>query len=104
MSGEGWVEVCRVEEIPYRGGRLVRFAANEIALFRLGDGAVRAIDNRCPHKQGPLVEGIVTGKRVICPLHARAISLVSGEVQPPDRGCVKTYPVRVADGRVWIRL
>ncbi len=105
MSGqERWQEVCPEDDVPVMGGRLVRIGTTQIALFRLSDGTVRAVDNRCPHKQGPLAEGIVSGDSVICPLHARRIDLKSGEVLPPDHGCVTVYPTRVEQGRVWIRL
>ena len=86
------------------GGRTVRAGHTEIALFRLSDNRVRAVENRCPHKQGPLAEGMVSGETVICPLHARRIDLASGRVMPPDSGCVRTYEVRVEAGEVFLRL
>jgi len=101
---ETWHPVCRIEEIPRFGGRTVRVGQMEIAVFRLGNDHIRAVDNRCPHKQGPLAEGMVSGDHVICPLHARKISLETGEVLPPDSGCVKTWPVRIEDGRVFLAL
>jgi len=99
-----WYKVCSVDEVPLRGGRLVQAGDTQIALFRRADGTPRAIDNRCPHKQGPLAEGIVSGDSVICPLHARKIDLASGKVLPPDSGCVRTYPTRIEDGQVLIQL
>jgi len=99
-----WHPVCQVEEIPRFGGRTVRAGQVEIAVFRLSDDRIRAVDNRCPHKQGPLAEGIVSGDTIICPLHARKIDLESGEVLPPDSGCVKTYSVRVEDNTVLLQL
>ena len=99
-----WRTICRVEELPHSGGRTVRAGETEIALFRLSDDRIRAVDNRCPHKQGPLAEGMISGDSVICPLHARKISLESGEVLPPDSGCVKTYPAKVENGEVLLRL
>ncbi len=99
-----WHEVCRVDDVPRFGGRTVRAGQTEIAVFRLSDDRIRAVANRCPHKQGPLAEGIVSGDTIICPLHARKINLESGEVLPPDAGCVKTYPVKVEDGLVLLRL
>lgn len=103
MSGK-WYPVCQVEEIPRRGGRTIRTGQIEIAVFRLSDGRIRAVRNRCPHKQGPLADGIVSGDTIICPLHARKISLESGEVLPPDSGCVKTYPAKVEGGRVLLQV
>jgi len=99
-----WHEVCQIEEIPRLGGRTVRAGQTEIAVFRLSDDRIRAVANRCPHRQGPLAEGIVSGDTIICPMHARKINLESGEVQPPDSGCVKTYPVKVDGGRVLLCL
>jgi nitrite reductase (NADH) small subunit len=103
-TSTNWQSVCKIEDIPQLGGRTARAGQMEIAVFRLSDGRIRAVDNRCPHKQGPLAEGIVSGDTVICPLHARKISLESGEVLKPDSGCVKTYPVKVEDGQVFLSL
>ncbi len=99
-----WHSICQVEEIPSLGGRTIRAGEVEVAVFRLSGGRIMAVENRCPHKQGPLAEGIVSGDTVICPLHARKISLESGKVLPPDSGCVKTYAVKVKDGRVLLQL
>lgn len=103
-TGTVWHSICQVEEIPSLGGRTIRAGQMEIAVFRLSDGRIRAVDNRCPHKQGPLAEGIVSGDTIICPLHARKINLETGEVLKPDSGCVKTYPVKVEDGQVFLSL
>jgi len=103
MSGK-WHSVCQIEEIPPLGGRTVRTGQVEIAVFRLSDGRIKAVHNSCPHKQGPLADGIVSGDTVICPMHARKISLESGEVLPPDSGCVKTYSAKVEDGQVLLQL
>jgi len=103
MGGK-WYPVCQVEEIPSLGGRTVRAGQMEIAIFRLSDGRIRAVHNRCPHKQGPLADGIVSGDTIICPMHGRKISLESGAVLPPDSGCVKTYPAKVEGGRVLLYL
>jgi len=99
-----WQPVCEIREIPQFGGRTIRAGAVEIAIFRLSDDRIRAVENRCPHKQGPLAEGIVSGDTVICPLHARKISLESGRVLPPDSGCVKIYPTKVEAGQVLLQL
>jgi len=99
-----WRSVCEVGEIPQFGGRTVRAGPTEIAIFRLSDDRIRAVENRCPHKQGPLAEGIISGDTIICPLHARKINLESGEVLPPDSGCVKTYPVKVENNTVFLQL
>jgi len=99
-----WKPICELNDLPKQGGRTVRAGDTEIALFRLTDDEVRAVENRCPHKQGPLAEGIISGDIIICPLHARKINLSSGEVLPPDSGCVRTYSVQVEDGQVLIQL
>ncbi len=62
------------------------------------------LENRCPHKGGPLSEGIVSGERVICPMHGLKMSLIDGSALPPDEGNVKTYEIKTEDERVWIRL
>ncbi len=80
----------------------MRAGKMEIALFRLSDNRVRAVENRCPHKQGPLADGMVSGETVICPLHTRRIDLATGRVMPPDSGCVRTYDVRVEAGEVYL--
>jgi len=113
MSDTRWVQVARAELIPPREGRSVWVGAREIAIFNvadssteLGTGGFLATDNQCPHKGGPLCDGIVTGRSVVCPLHAWKISLESGAVERPGRAgaCVPTYPVRVEDGIVMVRL
>jgi len=103
-AGATWRVVCNVGEIPNFGGRTVRTGSVEIAIFRLSDDRIRAVENRCPHKQGPLAEGIVSGDTIICPLHARKINLETGEVLPPDSGCVKTYAVKIEGEQVLLRL
>lgn len=100
-----WIEICGIEDIPRQGARVVATAARgDIALFRALDGAVFAVEDRCPHKGGPLSQGIVHGHAVTCPLHNWVIDLASGEAMAPDRGCVRRIPVRVEDGRVLLAL
>jgi nitrite reductase (NADH) small subunit len=103
-TAKEWISVCQVEEIPKFGGRSVRVGQAEVALFRLSDGRIKAVANRCPHKQGPLSEGIVSGDTVICPLHARKINLETGEVLKPDSGCVKTHPTKIEGDQVFLSL
>lgn len=98
-----WVEVCRLDDIPTLGARVLkRDGGDNIALFRTANGNVFALRDRCPHKGGPLSQGIVAGETVTCPLHSWNLSLDSGEARAPDVGCVTTYPVRVEDGVVWL--
>ena len=99
MNERCWIWVTEVENVPPREGRAVTVAGRELAIFNLGDRVV-ATDNRCPHKGGPLADGIVSGDRVVCPLHGWKVSLVSGEVEQPQdaRHCVETYPIRIDNG------
>ncbi|MDG5786193.1 nitrite reductase small subunit NirD [Evansella sp. AB-P1] len=96
------LEVAKIEDLPLQVGKEVNVGDHEIALFRLSNGKIKAIENRCPHKQGPLSQGIVSGEFVFCPLHDWKIDVSSGEVQKPDDGCVKTYPVEVVDNIVYL--
>lgn len=99
------VVVGHISEFPARRGRVFRMGELELALFRLSDGEVKAVENRCPHKQGKLSEGIVCDRHVYCPLHDWRIDLADGLVQAPDDGCVATYPVTVdASGNVMLSL
>ncbi|GAB1231652.1 nitrite reductase small subunit NirD [Ferrigenium sp. UT4] len=97
-----WIQVGRLEDIPRQGSRVVKTATGEIALFRSVDDQVFALNNRCPHKGGPLSQGIVHGKRVTCPLHSWVIDLESGEAISPDNGCAHRIEVRVAHGELFL--
>lgn len=97
-----WVDIAELEAIPKRGARLVKTSEGCVAVFRTADDEVFALDNACPHKQGPLAEGIVHGKAVTCPLHNWVISLETGAVQGADEGQVATHPVKVEAGRILI--
>ena len=97
-----WIPVATCDQIPPRQGRSVSIGNRELAIFNLGDRYF-ATDNRCPHKAGPLADGIVTGTSVVCPLHTWKINLVDGCVQRPQGAgeqCVATYAVRVDEGVV----
>ena len=98
-----WLDIGPVHQIPLRGARSVQVSgAEDIAVFRTGDDRVYALVNRCPHKGGPLSQGIVHGDKVACPLHDWKISLATGQAQAPDEGCVPTIPVKVSGGRILI--
>lgn len=99
-----WTAVGRVEDIPQRGSRTVRTGRGNIAIFRTLNDDVFALEDRCPHKGGPLSQGIVHGKRVTCPLHNWVIELATGEAVAPDKGCAHTIPVQVVDGMIHIAL
>lgn len=100
---DDWKDLCSLDEIPSLGSRVVETATGPIAVFRTGDDRVFALDDRCPHKGGPLSQGIVAGQRVTCPLHAWLVDLESGEAVAPDQGCVKRHEARVEAGRVYLR-
>lgn len=94
-----WVRLTHVENIPLREGRAVQVGGHDIAVFNLGDRFL-AVENKCPHRGGPLADGIVSGTTVVCPLHAWKVHLTSGEVvnQPANAQCVRTFPTRVEKG------
>lgn len=96
------IKVIKLEDLPVQIGKEVQVEGQSIAIFRLSNGDVRAVSNRCPHKNGPLAEGIVSGEFVFCPLHDWKISLVTGEVQKPDDGCIQTYETEIIDGYVYV--
>lgn len=98
---EKWTVVADTDLVPLREGKRVVCGTYELALFNLGDG-YRAVDNRCPHKSGPLADGIVAGKGVFCPLHNWKIDLESGCALSGGKGQIKVYPVKVEDGKIWI--
>lgn len=95
-----WIEVGNLEDIPLRGGRIVKTNAGCVALFRTDEEEVFATSNTCAHKGGPLAEGIVHGKSVTCPLHNWVYSLETGEAQGADEGAIATYRVRLEKGRI----
>ncbi|MEL6236653.1 MAG: nitrite reductase small subunit NirD [Pseudomonadota bacterium] len=97
-----WIDIGAVEMIPLRGARLVKTRAGCVAVFRTGEDEVFAASNTCPHKGGPLVEGIVHGQKVTCPLHNWVFDLNTGAAQGADEGRIETYPVRVEAGRILI--
>jgi nitrite reductase (NADH) small subunit len=102
MIGE-WLDIGWLHEIPVRGSRTVPVdGGEEIAVFRTGDDKVFALVNKCPHKGGPLSQGIVHGHSVACPLHNWNIALATGEAQGNDKGCTPVIPVKVNAGRVLI--
>jgi nitrite reductase (NADH) small subunit len=95
-----WIDIAPLADVPARGARVIKTALGCVAVFRTADDQVFALDNACPHKAGPLAEGIVHGTSVTCPLHNWVISLETGEAQGADEGRVVTYPARVERGRI----
>ena len=101
---EIWIEIGALADIPRQGARVVKTASGCIAVFRTADDQVFALNDRCPHKGGPLSEGIVHGAQVTCPLHSWVFDLNSGAAQGTDAGQVATYPARVEADRVYLSL
>ena len=99
------IHIGHLSEFPARRGKVVRIGELELAMFRLSDGTVKAVENLCPHKSGKLSEGIVCDHHVYCPLHDWKIDLQDGMVQAPDDGCVRTFEVEVNDsGQVFLKM
>ena len=99
-----WIDVGALTDIPRRGARRGATPRGDIAVFRTGDGEVFALRDKCPHKGGPLSQGIVHGRAVTCPLHAWNIDLATGEPMGADagKGCAPPVAVRVEDGRIYL--
>jgi nitrite reductase (NADH) small subunit len=95
-----WLDIGALDSIPVRGARVVKTSEGCIAVFRPQADRVFALEDRCPHKAGPLSQGIVHGDAVTCPLHNWVISLETGAALGADIGQVRTYPLRIAAGRV----
>ncbi len=101
MKMNDWQVVCRVEDIPVLGARRVaRPRGVDVAVFRTAGDQVFALLDRCPHKGGPLSQGIVFGTSVACPLHNWTIALEDGVARSPDEGCTQRFACRVEDGQV----
>ena len=99
-----WFDIGALDQIPRRGARLVRTPRRDIAVFRTAGDEIFALENRCPHKGGPLSEGIVHGRKVACPLHNWIIDLENGEATGADRGCARRFPVKVEKGRIYLEM
>ena len=98
-----WKAVCNVADIPVLGARVVTRAVKpDVAIFRNSEDRIFALLDRCPHKGGPLSQGIVFGERVACPLHNWNIQLQSGCAVAPDEGCTQKFSVKVEDGQVYL--
>ena len=100
-----WIRIARCHDIPVREGRAVKVGNREIAIFNLEDRFL-AVENRCPHKGGPLADGIVSGAAVVCPLHAWKLSLETGRGlnSASASSCVETFRTRVEHGVILLEL
>jgi nitrite reductase (NADH) small subunit len=100
MIDKAWIDIGGLADIPRQGARVVRTGRGCIAVFRTADDGVFALDDRCPHKGGPLSEGIVHGQSVTCPLHNWVISLATGKAEGADDGRVAAHRLKVEGGRI----
>ncbi|OGA00887.1 MAG: nitrite reductase [Betaproteobacteria bacterium RIFCSPLOWO2_02_FULL_62_17] len=99
-----WTRICALDDIPRLGARIVRSAQGDIAVFRDAEDEVFALSDRCPHKGGPLSQGIVHGRHVTCPLHNWNIGLEDGRASAPDEGCSAKFSVKIEQGMVFLRI
>lgn len=99
-----WVSVCRLDEIPPLGSRVYRREQGDIAIFRTANDQVFALRDQCPHRGGPLSQGIVHGTRVTCPLHNWVIGLDDGKAVAPDEGCAHRYDIKLEGDQVYLHV
>ena len=99
-----WKRICVLGDIPTLGSRVVKSADGDIAVFRTSSDEVFALRDKCPHKGGPLSQGLVHGSQVTCPLHGWKLRLDSGEAVAPDVGCARRYPIKVDGDAVFIEI
>ena len=104
MTDLAWTDIGALDQIPRRGARVVRTPQGCVAVFRTVDDQAFALEDKCPHRGGPLSQGIVHGTSVTCPLHNWVLSLESGEAQGADSGRVLAFPLRVENGRILLDL
>ena len=101
---QNWIDIGQLHDIPRQGARCVKNGETTIAVFRTADDRVFALEDKCPHKNGPLSQGIVHDGCVTCPLHNWVISLETGEAQGADEGRTVSFPVRLENGRILLAL
>jgi nitrite reductase (NADH) small subunit len=99
-----WVKVVKLEDIPQLGSRVIKRAGGDIAVFRTADNKVFALHDKCPHKGGPLSQGIVHGEKVTCPLHGWNIGLADGKAVAPDEGHTDCIESKVENGEVFLKI
>ena len=99
-----WTEVGPLVDIPKKGSRVLVTAEGDVAVFRTSSDQVFALFDQCPHKKGPLSQGLVYDNRVACPLHNWVIDMNSGEATGPDEGCTRTFETKIENGTVFISL
>lgn len=99
-----WIDIGELEDIPRLGARVLKTDNGDIAVVRTAGDEVFALEDNCPHKNGPLSQGIVHGKRITCPLHNLVLELTDGKAVPPGEGSVTCYSVKVENGRIFLSL
>ncbi len=100
-----WISVGRIADIPRQGARTVgRRGGADIGVFRTLDNRIFALEDRCPHKHGPLSQGIVHGHSVACPLHNWRISLETGKALGEDTGCTPVIPLKIVEDEIFLGL
>lgn len=99
---ENWIKICALQDIPRLGARVVETPVGDVAVFRTAEDEIFALEDSCPHKAGPLSQGIVHGKSVTCPLHNWVIELQDGNAVAPDVGCAKSYPVKLDGDDIYL--
>ena len=99
-----WIEVGSINDIPRLGARVVKSEHGDIAVFRNASDEVFALLDSCPHKGGPLSQGIVHGKSVTCPLHNWVLGLDDGAAKGPDEGCATTFSVKVENDVIFLMI
>lgn len=104
MMSDNWIEVGMLDDIPKLGARVIERKDGNIAIFRTAEDDLFALLDECPHKGGPLSQGIVHGKKVACPLHDWKINLDSGNAVAPDEGCAASFPVKNDNGKILLSL
>ncbi|MBI3677175.1 MAG: nitrite reductase small subunit NirD [Proteobacteria bacterium] len=104
MTPDRWIALGWLRDVPARGARRIVTADGPMAIFRTSDDRVFAVEDRCPHKGGPLSQGIVHDSAVTCPLHGWVIDLEKAAARDPDNGCIKSFAVRISAGVVEILL
>ena len=99
-----WIKVGNIDDIPKAGARKILTGKGDIGVYRTSDDEVFALLDKCPHKDGPLSQGIVHGRTIACPLHDMQIDLTTGRAIAPDTGCVDTFQVKVKEGMIYLKL
>lgn len=102
MQQDQWIKIGEINDIPRLGARIVETESGNIAVFRTADDEIFALQDKCPHKGGPLSQGIIHGKRVACPLHDWKIHLDTGIAVEPDEGCAASFPIKLENGTIYL--